>query len=175
MGALTPPQMSRPEPLSEHHRLEAFDSGEGSLNRWLLQRARANQTTGASRTYVVCLETKVVGYYALATGGIDLVSAPSRLRRNMPDPIPAVVLARLAVDQDQQGRGLGKALVQDAMSRILQASQDIGIALVLVHALDDRAKAFYRGLGFRESPLDPLVLMIGLKDVRAARLIGAAD
>lgn len=166
MGDLSPAPLSRPQPLADHHRLEAFDSGEAGLNSWLQRRARANQATGASRTYVACRGDEVVAYYALATGGVDLINAPGRYRRNMPDPIPAVVLARLAVDRRDQSRGIGRAMLRDAMARVVLASESIGIALVLVHAPDQDARRFYLHFGFRESPLAPLVLMTRVKDVR---------
>lgn len=168
MGDLSRAPLSRPQPLADHHRLEDFDCGEPGLNSWLQIRARANQMTGASRIYLVCRGEQAAAYYALATGGIDLASAPGQYRRNMPDPIPAVVLARLAVDRREQGRGLGRAMLWDAMSRIVLASESIGIALVLVYALDLDATRFYMRFGFRESPLAPLVVMTRVKDLRDA-------
>src|SRR5690349_25573 len=114
MAPLSPPVL-----LSDDHTLESFSSGELSLDEWLRRRARPNQVSGASRTYVVCEGTRVVGYYALASGAIVQAEAPGRFRRNMPDPIPVVILGRLAVDQSQQGRGLGRALFRDAAQRVL--------------------------------------------------------
>src|ERR1051326_7224407 len=102
--------ISPPEPLSDDHRIDHFDSGEPVLDDWLQRRARANQASGASRTYVVCETKRVVAYYALSSGAIAQAVVPGRFRRNMPDPIPIVVLARLAVDLNYQGRGLGRAL-----------------------------------------------------------------
>src|SRR5882724_7148990 len=119
--------LSPPEPLADHHLFESFNSGEAVLDEWLKRRARANQVSGASRTYVVCEQRNVIGYYALASGGIMLDMVPGRFRRNMPDPIPVAVLARLAVDRSHQGRGLGRALFRDGARRVVNAADAIGI------------------------------------------------
>jgi GNAT superfamily N-acetyltransferase len=137
------------------------------LDTWLTQRALRNQASGASRTFVVCDARRVVAYYALASSAVASDLATGRLRRNMPDPIPVVVLARLAVDRSYQGLGLGRALMQDAGRRVLNAADAIGIRGLLVHALDETAKEFYARLGFDSSPLDPMTLMITLADLRA--------
>lgn len=137
------------------------------LDTWLTQRALRNQASGASRTFVVCDARRVVAYYALASSAVASDLATGRLRRNMPDPIPVVVLARLAVDRSYQGLGLGRALMQDAGRRVLNAADAIGIRGLLVHALDETAKEFYERLGFDSSPLDPMTLMITLPDLRA--------
>src|SRR5437660_2547427 len=113
--------LSAPEPLGDDHDTESFDSGEANLDDWLRRRSRANQASGASRTYVVCEEKRVVGYYALAAGAIAQEVVAGKFRRNMPDPIPVVVLARLAVDRGYQGRGLGRALFRDAARRVVHA------------------------------------------------------
>ncbi|WP_017172838.1 GNAT family N-acetyltransferase [Xanthomonas phaseoli] len=160
--------VSAPEPLAAHHDIEAFDSGVDSLDQWLKRRALKNQATGASRTFVACDDGSVVAYYALASSGVTVDAAPGRFRRNMPDPIPVVVLGRLAVDQSQQGRGLGRALVKDAGQRIVQAADTIGIRGVLVHALSADAKAFYERIGFEPSPLDPMMLLVTLDDLKAS-------
>lgn len=166
MGDVSPePPLSRPEPLRDDHEVEGFDSGEPALDTWLQRRAKANQVSGASRSYVISRGATVVGYYALASGGIDLDAAPGRLRRNMPDPIPVVVLGRLAIARTEQGRGLGNALLRDALQRVLRASEQVGIALVVVHALSERAKRFYLSCGFRESPLDPMTLLARISDI----------
>lgn len=170
MGELTSKvPLSPPEPLNDSHIVAGFECGEPSLDTWLARRAKGNQLSGASRTYVVCRGETVVGYYALASGGIDLDAAPGRLRRNMPDPIPVVVLGRLAIARSEQGGGLGRALIRDALQRILLAADQVGIALILVHALSERAKRFYLSCGFSESPLDPLVLLARIRDVADAR------
>lgn len=160
--------LSRPGHLAGHHVLEGFDCGEPSLDNWLFRRAKANQASGASRTYVVCRGDFVVGFYALAAGGIAIDQAPGRLKRNMPDPIPVVVLGRLAITRSEQGSGLGRALLRGAMQRIVLASEQVGIALVLVHALSEQAKRFYLAAGFSQSPLDPMVLGARTKDVSDA-------
>jgi GNAT superfamily N-acetyltransferase len=156
-----------PEPLGEAHELGEFHSGEASLDEWLKRRARANQVNGASRTYVACEGGRVVGFYALASGVIAVESAPGRFRRNMPNPIPVAVLARLAVDQDWQGRGIGRALFRDAAQRVSHAADAIGIRGIVVHAVSEAAKDFYLALGFEPSPLEPMTLMVTLADVRA--------
>lgn len=158
-----------PEPLAPHHLLDGFESGVSSLDNWLKQRARQNQSSGASRTFVSADAADRVGaYYALASSAIAPASAPGRFRRNMPDPIPVVVLARLAIAKPHQGHGLGRALFQDAARRVLQAAGAIGIRGLLVHALSDDAKAFYLKLGLEPSPLEPMTLMATLADIKAA-------
>jgi GNAT superfamily N-acetyltransferase len=157
-----------PEPLAEHHDIGGFRSGEASLDDWLKRRARANQVSGASRTYVVCQDKRVIGYYALASGVVTVESAPGRFRRNMPNPIPVAVLARLAVDLDWQARGIGRALFGDAARRVAHAADAIGIRGIVVHAISEEAKNFYVALGFEQSPREPMTLMVTLSDVRAA-------
>jgi GNAT superfamily N-acetyltransferase len=159
--------LSAPQSLADHHLLGNFTSGATALDDWLKRRARANQASGASRTFVVCEDDAAVGYYALASGGITLQDAPGRFSRNMPNPIPVVVLARLAVDQAYQGRGLGRALFRDSAQRVVNAADVIGIRGVVVHALSEEAKAFYLALGFDPSPNDPMTLMVTLQDLRA--------
>lgn len=157
--------LSRPEPLSDAHELAEFSSGVASLDDWLRRRARANQISGASRTYVVAEGDKVLGYYALASGGIAVTHSVGRIRRDMPDPIPVVVLGRLAVDRSRQGRGLGRALFRDCALRVAHAADTIGIRGIVVHAISEEAKAFYTAVGFDPSPVDPMTLMVTLGDV----------
>jgi GNAT superfamily N-acetyltransferase len=161
--ALSPPAL-----LTEEHDLEGFDSGEDSLDDWLRRRARANQVSGASRTYVLCDGAKVVGYYALASGAVATDRVAGRFRRNMPDPVPVVVLGRLAVDRAWQGRGIGRALFRDAALRVVQAADTIGIRGVVVHAISESARQFYLALGFGECPGQPMMLVVTLADLRAA-------
>lgn len=155
-----------PEPLEASHDVAEFDSGISTLDDWLKRRALVNQASGATRTFVLCEAERVVGYYALASGAVRADQSPGRFRRNMPDPVPVVILARLAIDRSCQNRGLGRALVKDAASRILAAANAIGIRGILVHAISPEAEAFYRSLGFVSSPLDPRTLMITLADLR---------
>ena len=157
-----------PEPLAEAHDCLDFCSGEASLDDWLKRRARANQASGASRTYVICAGRLVVGYYALASGAITMENAPGRFSRNMPNPIPVAVLARLAVDLNWQGQGLGRALFRDAARRVARAADTIGIRGIVVHAISEEAKNFYLALGFDPSPHEQMTLMVTLSDVRAA-------
>jgi GNAT superfamily N-acetyltransferase len=157
-----------PEPLADRHDIGDFTSGETSLDDWLRRRARANQVSGATRTYVACVEKRVVGYYALASGVVTVASAPGRFRRNMPNPIPVAVLARLAVHRDWQGKGIGRALFRDAAHRVAQAADAIGIRGIVVHAISEAAKSFYVALGFVPSPREPMTLMVTLSDIVAA-------
>ena len=158
--------LSAPEPISTNHQIGDFTSGVVSLDARLKRRALANQASGAARTFVVCEAHKIISYYALASGSVTVAGAPGRFRRNMPDPIPVVVLARLAVDRAYHGRGLGRALVRDAAGRVVHAADAIGIRGIVVHAISDDAKAFYLALGFDPSPIEPMTLMITLADIR---------
>ena len=158
--------LSAPEPITTNHQIGDFTSGVVSLDEWLKRRALANQASGAARTFVVCEAHKIISYYALASGSVTVAGAPGRFRRNMPDPIPVVVLARLAVDRAYHGRGLGRALVRDAARRVVHAADAIGIRGIVVHAISDDAKAFYLALGFKPSPIEPMTLMITLADIR---------
>jgi len=157
-------ELSAPEPLLATHDIESFDCGEPVLNDWLKKRALKNENSGASRTFVVCQDNHVVGYYVLATGSVMHKEAPSKVRRNMPEPVPVMVLGRLAVSKQMQSAGVGRGLLRDAILRTLGVSKQAGIKALLVHALSDAAHKFYRQCGFIESPLDSMVLMITLKD-----------
>ena len=159
--------LSAPAPLADHHGLDSFESGLPTLDDWLLRRARANQISGASRVFVACDDAQVVGYYALASSAIACGDATGRMRRNMPDPIPVVVLARLAVHNAYQGKGIGRGLVRDAAMRVLAAADEIGIRGLVVHAISEDAKAFYLNLGLLPSPTNDMTLMIPLGDLKA--------
>lgn len=155
--------MRAPEPLNAEHDIATFDCGESSLNDWLRRRAHTNQGAGASRTYVVADDRlRVLGYYALAAGAVSHVQATGAIRRNMPEPIPVLVLGRLAVDRSQQGRALGAALLKDAVLRTLAVASEIGVRALLAHAVSETAKAFYLRHGFVESPVDALTVMLRL-------------
>lgn len=143
--------------------MDDFACGESSLDEWLRRRARPNQLTGASRTFVVTTETEqVVAFYAMAAGAVSHQDASGRIRRNMPDPVPVMVLARLAVDQRFQGHQLGAALLQDAVRRAHAVAQNAGVRALLVHALNERARQFYTHYGFEPSPANPMTLMLQL-------------
>jgi GNAT superfamily N-acetyltransferase len=157
-----------PVPLNDSHELDSFCCGVPPLDDWLKRRARANTVSGATQTYVACENTRAVGYFALAAGAVDVVAAPGRFRRNMPDPIPIVVLGRLGINRTQQGKGLGRALFRDAGLRVLQAASIIGVRGMLVEAISEEAKAFYLALGLVVSPLDPMTLMVTIADLRAS-------
>lgn len=153
--------LSSPQPLASVHLLHDFACGEASLDEWLKRRALANQLSGASRTFVVTDGAGcVVGYYAMAAGAVAHQIATSNVRRNMPDPVPVLVLARLAVDHRAQGIKLGAALLQDAVNRTVNVAQNAGVRALLVHALHDQAKRFYEHYGFQASPLHPMTLML---------------
>jgi GNAT superfamily N-acetyltransferase len=154
--------MRPPEPLQAYHQLDAFDCGSDALNLWLQRRALNNQRAGVSRTSVVCRDDCVIAYGSLAAGAIVLAEVPTSLRRNMPNPLPVVMLGRLAVDRNYQGLGLGRALVAHAIRLSLQAQQLVGARALLVHAIDDQAADFYRRMGFRPSPISPLILLLQL-------------
>jgi GNAT superfamily N-acetyltransferase len=161
-------RLSPPEKLSLGHDLSQFQFGEPALDDWLRKRALHNEESGASRTYVVCVGRRVVAYYALAVGAVAHVDAPGRARRNMPDPVPVMVIGRLAIDQSIQGQGIGPALLRDAILRTLQAAEIAGIRAILVHAISERAKRFYEKWGFVSSPVEPLTLMITVAEARKA-------
>ena len=162
------PVLSAPEPLAEHHQLGDFDSGEPSLDDWLKRRALKNQVNGSSRTYVVCEGNAVIGYYCLAAGAIDHAEAPSTMKRNRPDPVPVLVLGRLAIHKDHHQKGIGTALLNDAIRRALRASKIAGVTAILVHALSEQARRFYLSRGFIESPVQTMTLCLMLATVEQA-------
>jgi len=157
--------LTPPEKLREDHDLSLFQCGEPALDDWLRRRAPQNEESGASRTYVVCIGLRVVAYYGLAVGAVAHDSAPGRVRRNMPDPVPVMIIGRLAVDQEFHGHGLGQGLLRDTVLRTLQAADIAGIRAILVHAISSDAQRFYEKHGFVRSPIDPMMLMITVADV----------
>ncbi len=167
MGEVILPHLQPPEPISAKHILANFDCGEISLNHWLQKRALKNHFIGASRCFVLCDGKEVIGYYSLSAGAIDHESAPKRMRRNMPDPLPVLLLGRLAIDQKYHHQGLGQALLRDALLRAVTVSSDTGVFALIVHALSDSAKQFYLSRGFVESPLQPMTLIMTLETVKA--------
>lgn len=168
MGEIDPSFAPKaPERLTLEHRLDDFDSGEPVLDDWLKRRALKNEESGASRTYVLCAERKVIGYYTLAAGSIIRARTPSRVRRSMPEPIPVMLLGRLAVDRSFQGRGFGKGLLRDAVLRTVHAAATAGIRAILVHAISEEAKHFYKACGFLQSPMDPMTLLVTVEDAKS--------
>lgn len=157
-------RLSAPQPLAAAHLLDEFACGETSLDEWLRRRALANQLSGASRTFVVADQAgRVYGYCAMAAGAVSHQTATGSVRRNMPDPVPVMVLARLATDHRAQGIKLGAALLQDAVNRAVTVSQNAGVRALLVQALNERAKQFYVHYGFQESPQHPMTLMLRIR------------
>lgn len=155
--------LKEPTPLTAEHQINSFSCGEPVLDEWLKRRALANQTSGASRTFVIANnECQIMAYYALAAGAIAHQDVSRSIRQNMPDPVPVMVLARLAVDVRAQGMKLGAALLQDALQRCVLVSQNTGVRALLVHALSDRARQFYEYYGFKASPTHPMTLMLRL-------------
>jgi GNAT superfamily N-acetyltransferase len=156
--------MRAPEPLTKAHILTGFNSARASLNAWLIDRAMSNEERGASRTFVICEGNTqvVVGYYCLAQGAIGHDAVSAKFKKNMPNPLPVTVLGRLAVDQSYAGKGLGMALLKDAVLRARLASVHAASRGVFVQALDEEAAAFYLKFGFTRSPSEPLYLMLPL-------------
>ena len=161
-------RLAPPEKLSPKHDRTHFQCAEPTLDDWLRRRALQNEETGASRTYVLCTGNRVVGYYALAVGAVAHADAPGRVRRNMPDPVPVMIIGRLAIDQTMQGQSIGPALLRDAVLRTMQAAEIAGIRAILVHAISDRAKRFYEKWGCVSSPVDPMTLMITVAEAQKA-------
>ncbi len=165
------PRFADPEPLGPNHLLEGFNCGAASLDLWLLRHARAAAGAGAARTFVTVdtAQARVAGYHALTAASLEHAEATGRIKRGMPrHPIPVILLARLAVDLSAQGHGLGAWLLADAMKRSLAAAELVGIRVLVVHALDDGARAFYLRHGLAPGPTDERHLMILVKDIRAA-------
>jgi GNAT superfamily N-acetyltransferase len=162
----TAAQVTAPVALAVSHELESFASGVSALDDWLKRRARANEAAGASRTFVICQGQHVVGYYTLAAGSLLYEQATGRVRRNMPNPVPIALIGRLAIDYRSQGKGLGRALLRDALLRVIGAAETIGVRAILVHAISEDAKAFYERSGFRPSPLEPMTLMVMIDEAR---------
>jgi GNAT superfamily N-acetyltransferase len=165
-GSLRPPYLV--EPLKKDHQLDAFDCGRVSLNDWLRKYALANQQADSARTYVLTLLGNVAGYYSLTAGSVAKEEAPARIAKGLAKhPIGVVLLARLAVDRSFHRMGFGKILLGHALRRALVAAEAVGVRAILVHALDQEAAAFYEKFLFERSPLNPMQLMLLLKDLRA--------
>jgi GNAT superfamily N-acetyltransferase len=167
MGEVSALDLTPPSPIRADHQLSNFDSGELSLNDWLKKRALKNHVSGASRCFVVCSGVEVIGYYSLSAGAISQEAAPKAMRRNMPDPLPILLLGRLAVDKRYHNQGIGQALLRDAMLRAVNVAEEAGVFAILVHALTDSAKQFYLSRGFIESPLQPMTLLMTIATIRS--------
>jgi len=160
--------ISSPCPIASTHDVTSFDCGDITLNDWLQRRAIKNENVGASRTFVVCKGNTVIGYYALAVGAIAREATSGKVRRNMPDPIPVVVLGRLAVDANWHGKRIGIGMLKDAIQRTIIVAEQAGIRALLVHALTEKARSFYQHWGFQASPSNDMTLMITLDEARNA-------
>lgn len=161
------PALSAPVPLAQDHGLDGFSSGVEPLDNWLKRRARPNEAGGGSRTFVSCAGRQVIGYYSLAAGSLLPEAATGRVRRNMPSPVPVILLGRLAVDRAWQGKGIGGDLLRDAVLRTVSAGAVVGVRAMLVQAISAAARAFYERHGFHPSPVDPMMLMITLAEAKA--------
>jgi len=164
------PPLSKVEPISESHDVSRFDcGGHESLNEWLKRFALTNERSESARTYVVHRNGLAVGYYSISAGSVSVEEAPTRISKGLArHPIPVILLARLAVDKDEKGTGLGKALLKDALGRIAQAADIVGARAVLVHAIDEQARKFYEHFDFEPSPIHEFQLMLLMKDLRKA-------
>ena len=160
-------KFTEPRPLNSSHNVAGFVCGDDSLDDWLRRYALINQASGSARTFVTCMDDRVVGYYALASGAVSQAGASPRVAKAMPEPIPVLLLARLAVDQAVHGQGLGWRLLRDTIVRTLQVADQVGVRALLAHSLDQRAAEFYARHDFQPSPTDPLHMMLLLKDARA--------
>jgi GNAT superfamily N-acetyltransferase len=158
-----------PSALEARHQLEHFDCGKPALNAWLFRHARQAQGSGSAKTFVVADDDRVVGYFSLTVGQVDTLEAPERIRKGMGQyPIPVVILARLAVSLEDQGRGIGFGMLQDAIRRTLLIAEQAGIRAMLTHPIDAQASAFYTRFGFIASPLSEQQLLLLLKEARHA-------
>ncbi|KML64532.1 GNAT family N-acetyltransferase [Pectobacterium peruviense] len=157
--------ITAPEPLSSSHNLAEFCSQEPSLNEWLKKKALKNHSAGISRVYVICAEGthQVIGYYCLSTGSVQRNTAPGAYRRNAPESLPVIVLGRLAIDQAYSGKGLGVALLKDAIFRTENIALQVGVRALVVHALDENVRNFYLKFAFDPSPVQPLTLLYPIK------------
>ena len=156
-----------PDSLEARHQLESFDCGKPALNEWLLRHARQAQGSGSAKTFVVADDDRVVGYFSLTVGQVDTLEAPERIRKGMGQyPIPVVILARLAVSIQDQGKGIGFGMLQDAILRTLLIAEQAGIRAMLTHPIDEEASSFYTRFGFIASPLSEQQLLLLLKDAR---------
>lgn len=158
-------KISEPTLITLKHDITRFESQSSELNNWIKKKALKNEGK-TSRTYVICQNNFVIGYYSLAAGSVSREKAIGKMKRNSPKDIPVMILGRLAIDKQREGQGLGSALLKDAILRTIQASDVIGIRAILVHALNETAKKFYEARGFKKSPINPLTLMLPLEEIK---------
>lgn len=159
--------LRKPEPLGAQHHLEGFDCGKLALNDWLIRYALQAQGSGSAKTFVVGDEDRVAGYFSLTVGQVDTLEAPARISKGMGQyPIPVVILARLAVSAQDQGKGIGVGMLQDAIRRTILIAEQAGIRALLTHPIDQQASNFYTRFGFIASPLREKQLLLLLKDAR---------
>jgi len=159
-------EITAPEPITSAHIPADFDCGVSSLNDWLKRQALKNEVSGASRTFVACKDLQVIGFYALAAGSVIRRQAPGKIKRKIPEPIPVMVLGRLAVDFRWQKNGIGRGLLKDAVLRTIQAAKYAGMRALVVHALSEESRKFYLRHGFLESPLNQFTLILPLGGVK---------
>jgi GNAT superfamily N-acetyltransferase len=159
--------ITSPLPLTRDHVTAGFCSGEASLDSWLRHRALKNQLSSSSRTHVICSEERVNGFYTLAAGSVERSETAKNIARNAPDPIPVIILARLAGDEKFSGLGLGAGLLNDALLRTLAVAAEVGAKAVLTRALSEKAARFYMKYGFTSSPIDDMTLMLPMKTIHA--------
>jgi len=159
-------QFLAPCPLKQEHQLSQFNCGVSALDHWLKHKALANERSRATRTYVLSTkDRKVIGYYALAAASIAAIEVPRKIKRNIPDPIPVMVLGRLAIDLKFRSKRLGDALLRDAILRIIQTSEIVGVKAILVHAISEQAKQFYLDRSFITSPINPMTLLLPIESL----------
>ena len=160
--------ISAPQALNVDHDISQFDSGVSDLDDWLRGVARLNELTGGSRTYVICEGNRVIGFYSLATSSVEKERLPSRVERNMPEPVPVVLLGQLAVDVNYRGLGFGQHLMIDAGERVIETARLVGVRAVVVQALQETARQFYMRFGFRQfSSQEPFTLVLPVKKLQA--------
>ena len=157
----------RIEKLARHHTVEGFDCGNEALNRFLVRFAYGNQQANASQTYLGLADTAIIGFYTLVVGEVSCNDAPERLMKGLArHPVPLILLARMGVSVEWQGKKVGAGLLRDAMLRTLQAADIAGVRALAVHAKDEKARAFYEHFDFIPSPTDPLHLFVLIKDLK---------
>ena len=162
--------IKRPALLDSTHNVLNFDCGNETLNIWLKKTALKNQKQAASKTFVICDNKQVIGYYALATCSIERINVPKSLTRNMPNPIPVIVLGRLAIDQQFHGEKFGSALLKDAILRTIYISENVGVKALLVHAISEEAKKFYLHHDFIESPIESMTLLLSMNNKKRLKV-----